>query len=117
MEGYLGLSFLEKDIEKTFYSLKEYRVQQVDNPKISLIGVLFALDADIVYHERKIYNILDLVGDIGGLADGLVGLGTAFLFFVSLLTGDGPHVPMIENVFKTRGKTQKSTDSFKSKIR
>ena len=58
-----------------------------------------------MYYERSIYNVLDLLGDIGGLADGLEGLGLIILFLLSKVTGDGPHVPMIEKVFKTKGKS------------
>ena len=58
-----------------------------------------------------------MVGDIGGLADGLGGLGIAILFFFRLLYDDGPHVPMIENVFKTKGENSRGGDSFQSKIR
>ena len=40
------------------------------------------MSKDVGYYEREVYGYLDLVGDIGGLFDGLSYL---FIFFFSLL--------------------------------
>ena len=40
------------------------------NPNtIGMIGI--GLDKTVLNHSRAIYNVLDFVGDIGGLSDGL----------------------------------------------
>ena len=36
----------------------------------------------VVNHSRQIYSILDLIGDIGGLADGLVPVISILLFVI-----------------------------------
>ena len=59
---------------------------------------------DIIYYERSIYNLLDLLGDIGGFSDCLDDLAMLILFIFSTALGDGPHIHMIETVFKTKGK-------------
>ena len=43
------------------------------------------MDPDVVDHTRDVYNLLDYLGDIGGLFDGLQYLFRAFIGFFSLL--------------------------------
>ena len=37
----------------------------------SVLAIAFSLNTDIKYHKRSVYNILDLIGDVGGLLDGV----------------------------------------------
>ena len=37
-----------------------------------------------MYHTREVYNILDFIGDVGGLLDGIQYFFKAILFIVSL---------------------------------
>ena len=39
----------------------------------------------MIYHEKTVYNILDFLGDIGGLFDGLKYVAQIFLGFVGLI--------------------------------
>ena len=64
---------------------------------------------DIVFHERKIYNALDLLGDIGGLVDALCFIANIMLFLLSLVTGDGPLVPVIQKLFKVPSKPSRDS--------
>ena len=43
----------------------------------------------VSFHERSVYNILDLLGDVGGLFDALYGVCAVLIFLVSLITGSG----------------------------
>ena len=65
---------------------------------------MFLPSDDIIHHERSIYNLLDLLGDVGGFLEGFDGLARLMLFIVTLALADGPHIYMIENVFKTKDK-------------
>ena len=59
---------------------------------------------DIIYYERSIYNLLDLLGDMGGFSEFLDSVAKLLLLIFSSALGDGPHIHMIENVFKTKEK-------------
>ena len=98
-ESYLGLTFLSDNIEKTFYRYERARSYPSMNEHIFL-GLTIFESEDIVFYERKIYNALDLLGDIGGLVDALCYIATALLFLLSLVTGDGPFIPIIKRLFK-----------------
>ena len=41
----------------------------------------------VTIYERSVYNILDLLGDVGGLFDALNGVCAILIFLVSLITG------------------------------
>ena len=41
----------------------------------------------MVNHTRVIYGPLDYLGDLGGLTDGLTGIGSIFIFLIRLITG------------------------------
>ena len=40
----------------------------------------------MLIRERAVYNILDLIGDVGGLIDGIGYITSAILFLFSLFT-------------------------------
>ena len=43
------------------------------------------MSTDMVYHTRTVYNLLDLLGDVGGCLDALKYVG---MFLVWLLSGN-----------------------------
>ena len=104
----------------TKYETSFYTVEQTANNPVfghSLIEFLMIPSDDIAYYERSIYNLLDLLGDIGGFIDALDGLATLFLVIFSTAIGDGPHIHMIETVFKTNYRSQEKAHTFKEKLK
>ena len=69
-----------------------------------MVEFLFLPSDNITYYERSIYNALDLLGDVGGFSGAVDELAKTILFIFTLAIGDGPHIHMIENVFKTKDK-------------
>ena len=67
---------------------------------------MFLPSDNITYYERSIYNLLDLLGDVGGFIDGLDQILKLILIVFASALGDGPHIYMIEKVFKTKDKHQ-----------
>ena len=61
----LGLHFTEAN-EKEFVA---YTIDKTNLPTRtgSLAELMIYMNSDIVIHNRSIYTILDLLGDIGGL--------------------------------------------------
>ena len=45
-------------------------------------------DNSIVTHKRSVYGILDFIGDIGGLADGLIAVSSILVWILRLLIGN-----------------------------
>ena len=45
-------------------------------------------DEETVHHTRSIYTGLDMLGDVGGLVDGLRFIGTILIYFFNFLRGD-----------------------------
>ena len=82
-----------------------------------MVEFLIIPSDDITYYERSIYNLLDLLGDIGGFSDALDGLATLFLVIFSTAIGDGPHIHMIEKVFKTKNKNSEKALTFEGKLK
>ena len=47
------------------------------------IAVAFELDLDLTIIDRKVYSILDWLGDMGGMLEALVYLGAFFLTIIN----------------------------------
>ena len=42
-------------------------------------GVLIEMDINLREHKRSIYNLLDFLGDVGGLREALISIGQLFV--------------------------------------
>ena len=42
---------------------------------------MYSLHSEEILHEREVYNILGLIGDIGGLLEGLKWVATLSIYF------------------------------------
>ena len=41
-------------------------------------GVIIEMDINLHEHKRSIYNLLDFLGDVGGLREALISIGQLF---------------------------------------
>ena len=57
------------------------------------------LDTSIVTHKRSVYGILDYIGDIGGLLDGLVAVSSILVRILRLLIGNKLEQYLLSNIF------------------
>ena len=69
---------------------------------------IFVQDSDIMYYERSVYTVLDLLGDVGGLNDALTIIAQVLLFILFHLTKAGPHNYIIKRLFKREEETETS---------
>ena len=46
------------------------------------------MSSDVIINKRSIYTGLDFLGDVGGLFDGLFGIGHFIIFLFSYISGD-----------------------------
>ena len=70
------------------------------------------LSEEVVLYQRNVYNILDLIGDIGGLLDGLTYLVRILLYLTGFIFGNPLMSYLVDKVFLTtltidRTKTDK----------
>ena len=54
-----------KDSEHSFYTILEPDLVPVEVDEVFTLE--YSLSNEVKFHERTIYNMLDLLGDIGGL--------------------------------------------------
>ena len=60
---------------------------------------MFTLSLDIIHHQRSVYNLLDLLGDVGGLFSMMMGLGNYLVMFVVTITDETLYGYIQELVF------------------
>jgi hypothetical protein len=58
------------------------------------------MNKDVIYNTREVYNILDLVGDVGGLLDGVQYLCNIIIFFAAILGDNQFNQFLINRIFK-----------------
>ena len=54
----------------------------------TLASIQFNRSREIKENKRTIYGILDFLGDLGGLADALFLIGSAFISLLELFSGN-----------------------------
>ena len=57
------------------------------------------METDIAITEREVYNVLDLIGDIGGLIDGIGYISAAIIFLIKLFISNPMMVYLMHQVF------------------
>ena len=69
-DSYLDLGDLTQEKDLTFRpEIAGYRPMEVN--ELSLLGISYEMDLDMISYDRRIYSVLDLVSDVGGLAGAL----------------------------------------------
>ena len=64
------------------------------------IGTLYiTVERDIQMHEREIYGPLDFLGDVGGLVDALMAIGSWFILLLDMLSGSQLTQYLLNNIF------------------
>ena len=94
-----AISFLKKETETTFYTT-ELIQESVSTNRDNLVEMKFYIGDQITFYERTVYNILDLLGDIGGLYDALYGIFMVLLFLMSFVFRSGASNFIIKRMFK-----------------
>lgn len=68
--------------ESTFFAINPNFVDQPQN-KLNVVGrIVLQVDPDRINHQRTIYNLLDFLGDVGGLLEALRQMGALCLFLL-----------------------------------
>ena len=62
--------------EQTFYTIRYEEDEGSMRQKNNVLQMTLEFDTQTKYHSRQIYGILDMLGDVGGLSDALLGIGS-----------------------------------------
>ena len=65
-----------------------------------LAFIVFFLSSDITEYKRTIYGPLDFLGDVGGLSDALIYIGSFLVSITQFLTGDHLSHKLIARIFE-----------------
>ena len=52
-----------------------------------ILSLQFYYSPDFTEHQRQIYSPLDFLGDVGGLADALLAIGSIFIWILQFFFG------------------------------
>ena len=100
-EGYFGIMSVLTDKHK--YSYEWFSLQQPLYDKIetdNAFMINLSVTKKYTLFTRQIYNGLDLIGDLGGLKDGLLGI-SSLLIQIQLLFTENPWVNfLLGSLFK-----------------
>ena len=115
-EGYIGMYVLQ-DWHK--YSYEWFSLQQPSYDKIdsdAAFTINISVTKKYTMFTRQIYSGLDLIGDIGGLKDGLFGI-SSLLIQIQLLFIENPWVNfLLGSLFKIEQKRKHSNLSQSSQF-
>ena len=66
-------------------------------------GMLFSieliLEKDVIHHDRSVYTLLDLLGDVGGLFDALKGISSIIVGLYFNIFGNPMHEYLLKAIF------------------
>ena len=94
--------------QRTWFEIKDPNPEKrtyVDDS--FLFSFEFKLNKDVIHHKRSVYTFLDLLGDLGGLMDALVGIMSCIVALYLNIIG----CPMQEYLLKTLFLKNETNDS------
>ena len=110
-EEILGLQ-LGKPYSYTWYELDKtpVAIQSIGAEDRKSFLLIIELDHETTVHKRQIYSALDMLGDVGGLLDGLKLLGSGVMFLFHLIRGDPLQDFLMKTIFKKGKEESKDVD-------
>ena len=82
-----------------------------------ILSLHFYYSLDFIEHQRQIYNPLDFLGDVGGLADALLAIGSIFIWILQFLFGNSMKKYMIKTIFEKDNSHKIVSNSHKAKLK
>ena len=64
-----------------------------------IFTLAIVMSKDVVWHNRQIYSLLELLGDIGGLSDALLIIGKIIMVGTIAIKGNQLDDFLLENIF------------------
>ena len=76
-----------------------------------IYSLRFFYNLDFIEHQRQIYSPLDFLGDVGGLADALMAIGSIVITIMQLVFGNPLTKYMIQSIFERDNSCESASDS------
>ena len=87
----------QRQESKEFFTLEDSTTIQQGDPQ-RLTFTMIYMHNNIMEHSREVYGLLDLIGDVGGLSDGISYIVRGILFFLSFLGFDPIKEYLVEHM-------------------
>ena len=71
----------------------------IDEQSMNIGTFYIMVERDIYMHEREIYGPLDFLGDVGGLVDALLAIGSWFILLLNVMSGSQLTHFLLNNLF------------------
>ena len=95
----LGIDILGQNKQWNWWELEDSQ-DLTKSDKSVAFEIRIKLNPFIVIHQRSIYSALDLLGDVGGLLDGLTAIGGFFMTVYCFIIGDPLECFLFSRLFK-----------------
>ena len=96
-DQYLSLGFQTK--KSTFFSVERDSNENQPFIKNMIFSFMFSMNMDAITHNRSIYTLWDVFGDVGGLFDGLIGIGHVLIFIYTWTTNHALEFALVRLIF------------------
>ena len=83
----------------TVFRTENVGLRPMEFDKLSHMGVVYEMDFDMRSYDRRVYNILDWLSDVGGLSGALFA---GFGIICGILTFNSMHWFLVEGIFKRK---------------
>ena len=96
-ESWFGAGFVAP-VESDFYTI-DFEVSPFTEFEEGIFTLAIVMSKDVVWHNRQIYSLLELLGDIGGLSDALLIIGKIIMVGTIAIKGNQLDDFLLENIF------------------
>lgn len=86
-----------------FYSISSQSSSQTTYIDRLIGQITILLDNESVHYERRVYNLYDMIGDIGGIYQVVIAL---FFFFINLYTSKLYDFMLVNGMFKDHAESK-----------
>ena len=104
-EAWMGLNFQAPNTGSWYNLAKEPFFVTKTRRGDDVFSLLIFLSPDRIMYKRSIYSILDWIGDIGGLFDGLQFIGSIIMGCYYLFSANSLNAFLFRSVYKQESKT------------
>ena len=81
------------------------------------LAVSYEFNLNLYGVERDVYNVLDWLGDVGGLRDALFLIGAFVLFVYGKITGSVLDAYLLQSFYVKENKKARETERIESIVR
>ena len=89
------------EYDQDIFTITEGKTRPYEYPDRIHLSISYEFDLNKYRINRDVYNVLDWLGDVGGLRDALILIGTFIMFFYTKIRGDALDKFLLQSFFVT----------------